>query len=223
MMKILANDKIYYVQQYLNGNMSQRSIADATGVALSSVQQWIRNYESMGTDAFRSNGYKHYSKTLKESAVKDYLAGLGSQDDICKKYQILSKSKLQKWIKMYNNHEELKSSGTGGKRIMDRGRTTTFDERVSIVEDCIANDHNYAVVAKKHKVSYQQVYTWVKKYKKNGIEALKDHRGRTKPVEEMSELEKLRYENRMLKAEKLQQQMEIDFLKKVEEIERRRF
>ena len=68
-----------------------------------------------------------------------------------------------------------------------------------------------------------RVYTWVKKYKKNGIEALKDHRGRTKPVEEMSELEKLRYENRMLKAEKLQQQMEIDFLKKVEEIERRRF
>ena len=88
---------------------------------------------------------------------------------------------------------------------MDRGRTTTFDERVSVVEDCIANDHNYAVVAEKHKVSYQHVYTWVKKYEKNGVEALKDHRGHTKPVEEMSELEKLRYENRMLKAEKLQQ------------------
>ena len=115
MMKISANDKIYYVQQYLNGNMSQRSIAATAGVALSSVQQWIRNYESMGTDAFQSNGYKHYLKTLKENAIKDYLAGLGSQDDICKKYGILSKSKLQKWIKMYNNHEELKSPGTGVK------------------------------------------------------------------------------------------------------------
>jgi transposase len=151
-----------------------------------------------------------YSKTLNESAVKDYLAGLGSQDDITK-YQILSKSKLQKWIKMYNNHEELKSSGTEGKRIMYRGRTTTFGERVSVVEDCIANDHNYTVVAKKHKVSYQKIYTWMKKYEKSGIETLKDHKGRTKPVEERSELEKLRYENRMLKAEKLQQQMKIDF------------
>lgn len=167
MMKISGSDKIYYVQKYLNGNMSQRSIAGTTGVALSSVQQWIRNYKSMGTDAFRSNGYKHYSKILKVSAINDYLTGLGSQDDIYKKYQILSKARLQKWIKMYNNHEELKSSGTGGKKIMDKGRITTFDERVLAIEDCITNDHNYAVMAKKHKVSYQQVYTWVKKYKKN--------------------------------------------------------
>ena len=65
---------------------------------------------------------------------------------------------------MYNNHDELKSSGTGCKRIMDRGRTTTFNERVSVIEDCIVNDHNYAFVAKKHKFSYQQVYTWVKKW-----------------------------------------------------------
>jgi transposase len=83
-MKISGSNKIYYVQQYLNGKMSQHSIAAKTGVALSSVQQWIRNYESMGTDAFQSNVYKHYSTILKVNAIKDYLAGLGSQDDICK-------------------------------------------------------------------------------------------------------------------------------------------
>ena len=37
----------------------------------------------------------------------------------------------------------------------------------------------------------------------------------------MSELEKLQVENRLLKAEKKRQQMEIDLLKKLEEIERR--
>ena len=37
----------------------------------------------------------------------------------------------------------------------------------------------------------------------------------------MSELERLRYETRMLKAQLTQQQMEIDFLKKLEELERR--
>ena len=39
---------------------------------------------------------------------------------------------------------------------------------------------------------------------------------------EMSELEKLRAENRILRAEKEHAQMEADFLKKLAEIERRR-
>ena len=50
---------------------------------------------------------------------------------------------------------------------------------------------------------------------------LKDGRGRHKSADELSELEKLRAENRLLKAEKKRQQMEIDLLKKLEEIERR--
>lgn len=50
----------------------------------------------------------------------DYLAGCGSQDDICKKYGIRSKSKLQNWIKKYDCHEELKSSGTVGNIIMTK-------------------------------------------------------------------------------------------------------
>ena len=70
-------------------------------------------------------------------------------------------------------------------------------------------------------VSYQQVYTWVRKYDQKGIEGLKDGRGRRKPESEMNELERLRYENRMQKAQLLQKQMEIDFLKKLEELERR--
>jgi hypothetical protein len=38
----------------------------------------------------------------------------------------------------------------------------------------------------------------------------------------MSELERLRAENKILRAEKKQVEMEISFLKKLEEIERRR-
>ncbi len=64
---------------------SQRRIADMFDVSLASVQQWIRNYESMGANAFTLKGNKKYSKELKQQAVLDYLAGCGSQDDICKK------------------------------------------------------------------------------------------------------------------------------------------
>lgn len=98
----------------------------------------------MGADAFTLKGNKKYSNELKRQAVLTYLSGQGSLDNICKKYSIRSRSKLQKWIKQYNGHEELKSSGTGGNPIMTKGRKTTFDERVEIVQYCISHNHNYA-------------------------------------------------------------------------------
>ncbi|NEU05700.1 hypothetical protein [Clostridium senegalense] len=68
--------------------------------------------------------------------VQDYLSGLGSQDDICIKYKIRSKAKLQQWISMYNSHNELKSYDSGGVAIMTKGRTTTYNERIDIVKYC---------------------------------------------------------------------------------------
>ena len=122
----------------------------------------------------------------------------------------------------YNGHEELKASGTGVKAIMTKGRKTSFDERVEIVQYCIAHDHNYAETATKYNVSYQQARSYTVKYESGGVEALRDRRGRVKPLEEMSELEKLRAENRILRAEKERAEMEVSFLKKLDEIERRR-
>lgn len=61
----------------------------------------------------------------------------------------------------------------------------------------------------------------MKKYEDSGIDALVDRRGKNKPMEEMSELERLRMENRLLKAQNKRQEMEMNFLKKLEEIERR--
>lgn len=220
--KISAQEKISAIKRYLDGLISQRMIANEFGISLASVQQWIFNYESMGEDAFLMNGYKSYSADLKRQAVQEYLSGKGSQASICKKYGIRSKSKLQKWIKQYNGHEELKSSGTGGNPIMTKGRKTTFEERVEIVQYCIAHDHNYAGTSEKYQVSYQQARNYTVKYETGGVEALRDKRGKRKNPDDMSELEKLRAEVKILKAEKERAQMEASFLKKLEEIERRR-
>ena len=105
---------------------------------------------------------------------------------------------------------------------MTKGRKTSFDERVEIVQYCIAHDHNYAETAAKYQVSYQQARSYTVKYEAGGIDTLRDRRGRTKPLEEMTELEKLRAENRILRAEKERAEMEASFLKKLDEIERRR-
>ena len=105
---------------------------------------------------------------------------------------------------------------------MTKGRKTTLEERLAIVEDHIRSGSSYAETARKFNVSYGQVYQWVQKYKVKGVDGLRDNRGRTKPESEMTENERLRAENRMLKAELEFKKLEYDLLKKVEEIERRR-
>lgn len=105
---------------------------------------------------------------------------------------------------------------------MTKGRKTTFDERVEIVQYCISHDYNYAETAEKYQISYQQARSYTVKYEADGVEALKDNRGKRKAMEEMNVLERLRAENKILRAEKERAEMEISFLKKLEEIERRR-
>lgn len=217
-----ASDKLYAVNLYLFGKKSQGHIAATYQVSLASVQQWIRNYESMGEEAFTRTTYKKYSKELKLQAVQDYLTGQGSQDDICKKYGIRSKSKLQRWIKVYNGHGELKAYGTGGNAAMTKGRKTTFEERVEIVQYCIAHEYNYAETAEKYQVSYQQARNYTVKYEADGVDGLQDRRGTRKPESEMNELEKLRAEVKLLRAQKDRAEMEASFLKKLAELERRR-
>lgn len=218
-----VDKKIKYVQEYLNGKNSIKNIAATIGISAESFRQCIRNYTSMGVDAFTMKGNKRYSKELKLEAVKDYLSGLGSQDDICAKYEIRSKAKLQLWISLYNSHNELKSHGTGGIGIMTKGRATTYNERIDIVKYCIEQDKNYAKTAEKFQISYQQIYAWIKKYESNDIEALLDNRGKRKLESKMPELEKLKAKNKLLEAENRRQQMEIEFLKKLDKIERRLF
>ena len=220
--KISAKDNIYAVNLYLDGKKSQCRIASMFDVSLASVQQWIRNYESMGAEVFTLSKNKKYSKELKHQAVLDYLAGHGSQDDICKKYGIRSKSKLQSWIKKYNGHKELKASGTGGSSLMTEGRKTTFEERVEIASYCISHDHNYVETSEKFKVSYQQARNYTIKYEASGVTALQDNRGKRKPEDTLTEVEKLRAELKLEKAKRQRAEMELSFLKKLEEIERRR-
>ena len=218
--KFSIEEKVSIVLGYLNNNESITSISEKCGVDVSIIRSWIKGFQSMGTDAFDNGKNKHYSTLLKFSAVTDYLSGKGSLREICLKYKIRSNTQLRNWIKKYNGHEELKSSGSGGT-IMTNGRKTTLEERIEIVSYCIENNHNYNQTAEKFKVSYQQARNFVKKYEAQGVEGLQDRRGKRKHEAEMTELEKLKAENKMLKAQHRRDEMEIDFLKKLREVERR--
>jgi Transposase. len=222
--KFSSEQKLKYVLRCIEGKDSINHTASLAGIDITTLMRWINNYQSLGADGLcTTSKNSSYSATFKEMAVKDYLDDIGSLSDICKKYGIRSNKQLRDWVLKYNSHEKLKASGTGGKPIMTNGRKTTYEEKVEIVKYCIEHQNNYAETAQKYQISYQQIYTWTTKYENDGVEALQDRRGKRKKENEMSELDKLRAQNKLLEAQNCRQQMEIDFLKKLEEIERRRY
>ena len=222
--KVSYELKVLSVEKYIKENKSPSELANKLGISVEQFKVWVRKYKENGAEGLKNSPKnRYYSLEVKYSAVKDYLSGKGSQYDICDKYKISSHSVLQSWILKYNNsHNKWKSHNAKENKIMTKGRKTTYNERVEIVAFCIENNDNYQLTSDKYKVSYQQVYTWVKKYKENGYEALKDNRGKRKNINQMTETEKLNAQIRLLEAKNKQLEMENKFLKKLKEIERRR-
>ena len=196
-------------------------------LSLGMVRNWKAAYDAYGEDGLvkRNSMLCQYTAAFKEKVVQEYLTGTVSYRKLAQKYGIFADSTIKKWVELYNSHEELTDSRPeGGRYLMvkrNKPRKTTQSERIEIVEYCIANSNNYSLTAEKYNCSYGQVNSWVRKYNEKGIDGLKDGRGKNKAESEMTEIEKLKAENRLLKAEKKKQQMEIDLLKKLEDIERR--
>jgi transposase len=215
--------KYEVIMAYKSEEYSLAEICSKYQIRDYTIYIWIEKYERYGLEGLAdSRTWKQYSKELKESAVREYLSGEYSQSEIIRKYEISSRGLLQQWIKKYNGHRELKDTGKGRTHSMIKGRKTTLEERIDIVQDALGNGKNYQQTAENHQVSYQQVYQWVRKYEDGGWDALKDRRGRSKSVDELSPEEKMKLEMRRIEKENERLRAENAFLKKLEEIERRR-
>ena len=219
--KIDPAEKVKIIERVLADEISATEAARLIGVDRSSIRDWRNLYLSDGPSALmvQSNN-KTYSKELKLQAVQEYLDGKSSQRNIVKKFHLRSSSQLQNWIKVYTTHGEIKSRTSGGGSYMRKARSTTPEERLAIVQDCLANDKNYGAMALKYQCSYQQVRNWVKRYEEMGSAGLEDRRGhrvgtmpsRTPEEEMRDKIAELERRNRDL-------QMENDLLKKVRELE----
>jgi transposase-like protein len=221
--KVPVENKLDAVNAYLTGVKGINQICSELQIYNTSFYKWLAKYQSQGADSLKySPRNTYYPKEMKIAAVKEYLSGNISMVDIVKKYKISTKSILETWIKKYNGHETMKSQNSTGGKIMTNGRKTTYEERIEIVSFCIANNENYQLTSEKFQISYQQAYTWTKKYKMNGLDALVDNRGKRKKTDDMSETEKLSAQLKLLEAENKRLQLEVGFLKKLEEVERRR-
>ena len=105
---------------------------------------------------------------------------------------------------------------------MRKARSTTQEERVQIVKECLKSGKNYGEMVLKYNVSYQQVRSWTQKFEELGEAGLEDRRGkRKKDQEPRTELEAAQIEIEQLKHKLYLAEMERDLLKKLDEIERR--
>jgi transposase len=217
-----AEEKYELIVAYENRQTSARHFFRQNNIAQDTINKWIYLFQTYGMDGLEeSSGWKRYSTEVKTAAVLDYLSGNYSQNEIIRKYEISSRSVLKKWIRIYNDHRELKQT----KRMdnsMIKGRSTTLEERLEIVKYCLQNGKNYRQASEYFQISYNQVYQWFKKYEKEGEDGLKDKRGQRKAELELTPEEKIQREMKRLERENERLRAENVFLKKLEEIERRR-
>ena len=223
--KYSVEEKIQAAKRYLNGEASAPEIAEEMRMTINGRKQileWAAKYRENGAEGFqRTRGNNCYSKEVKREAVEEYLQGKGSLNEISRKYHIPSSETLRQWVLVYNSNKELRDYDPKPEVYVAMARKTTQEERQEIVQYCLEQGKDYKGTAAKYKVSYTQVYQWVRKYLESGETGLSDRRGKRKSDEELDELERLRRENLRLKA-KLEESERLNLLlKKVREFEGR--
>jgi transposase len=217
-----AQEKYELIVAFEERQTSVSKFCSQYNISKETINKWIYLFQTYGMDGLQnSNGWKRYSKEVKTAAVLDYFSGNHSMTEIVRKYEISGKSVLEKWIKNYNDHRELKATQRMSNSMI-KGRSTTLEERLEIVMYCLQHEKNYHGAAELFKVSYQQVYQWIKKYMKEGEDGLQDKRGRGKSEPELTPKEKFQREMKRLERENERLRAENEFLKKLEELERRR-
>ena len=219
--KLPAEEKIKIVINYLSGFMGAKEICAQHGIDKQTLRRWVQRYETRGASGLTSSKQnRRYEPKTKQAAVCAYLNGEGSLKDVCRKYDISDDRMLRQWVKLYNSQKGFKQPNSGGATYMAKSRSTTLEERIKIVSHCIANNKDYGKTSEEFKVSYQQIYGWVRKYEQQGAEGLSDNRGRRKDTGAMTEIEKLNAQLKLKEAENTRLRMENELLKKLDALER---
>lgn len=213
-------EKTKAVKAIISGKSSINYQAALLNCNVSTVRKWVVKYKTFGF-----NGLKHIDKNkiyniyTKVMAVKDYLSSDKSLEAIVIEYKIHEKEQLRNWVSLYNKGKLIKSGGLDSMGIKGIRKNLTLENRIEIVKYYLEISKDYSETAIKFQVSYQQVYQWVQKYNKFGVNGLVDRRGKRKSETELSELEKLKLENKLLKAKNRRMELENAFLKKLNDLE----
>jgi transposase-like protein len=221
--KLSLEDKLDIIRRVQSGEKSVLQLVRKFGISHEQIYTYVNFYNKYGVKGVMTREKNtRYPIEIKVTAVQEYLNGEGSFNDIILKYNISSSSVLRHWIKSYKEGKlTTKSLPDSTKRKINKHKAKKFtlDEKLEIVQQCVGNLNNYQATADQFGTSYQQVYTWVKKFSEDGVEALKDKRGK-KQSKPLTNEEKLIQKIREQEIQMRKLQAENEFLKKLDELER---
>lgn len=218
-----ANELMYFIDLYLISGIPYTELQENYGLKLNdkNFRKYLNKYRLHGPSALISKGTNNkYSEDFKKKITEEHLIDEASYLELATKYNIPSDSTVRSWVLKYTNGKENQSYSPKSEVYSMKSRKTTLEERIKIVEDYLNNQLTYKEAAKKHQINYNNIYSWVSKYRKHGPAGLKDGRGRGKSPEVQTETEKLKAQNAALKAQNQWLEMENEVLKKAEQMER---
>lgn len=217
------NELEEYICLYLEDGISYKTLTEEYGLLLSrrTFFTYVTKYKAHGYSSIQTKtSNNHYSHEFKLAVVQEYLDNQVPLEKLALKYNIPSHQTVKNWIIKYTKEEEIKDTVPKPEVYTMKGQKKTQEEKIEIVKDYLAGGMSYRETAEKHRVSYNNVYSWVQKYRKHGPAGLIDGRGRRKPESIQTEEEKLKTENVALKARNEYLETENAALKKLKEVER---
>ena len=158
-----------------------------------------------------------YDFEFKKKVVEADLRGEGGYQTLSKKYGLKSTRQIGYWVKFY------KKFGDEGLRLLENGRVYPFELKLLVVESYLKGNVSYSELGLKYGIlNHRVIGSWIKKYKKDGPEALKNpQEGREYTMEYQNKRSsKLKKQKKITEEEfkKIQEEnyhlrMENDFLK----------
>jgi len=213
-----VEEKLFYIGLILNQGASYRAVQRQYGVKNGQIKQWVDRYQADGIEGLKQRSPQKYTQEFKLKLVQIYLEGKTSYPQLAKRFNVPNVSIIYQWVNLYTSGKLPKTTRRPSPM---SSRKTTMLERIEIVQWIIENDLDYIQASRRFHISYNQAYTWTKKFQDKGTEALQDRRGKSKfdkPTLTETEKQELRIEQ--LEARNKRLEMENKLLKKLDEIER---
>ena len=120
-----------------------------------------------------------YSYEFKKKVVLEYIAGKGGVSSLAKKYGIPSATRIQEWVKAYQNQ------GDDGLMRSRQKKRYSYEYKLGIVEMYLASELTYMDIALAEKINNPCILAqWVSDFRAFGPEALRPKKkGRRKKVD----------------------------------------
>ena len=120
-----------------------------------------------------------YNFEFKKKVVEAYLRGEGGYQILSKKFGLKSTRQIGYWVKAYNEFDN------EGLKVLENGRVYPFELKLLVVESYLKGNGSYSALGLKYGIlNHGVIGSWVKKYKKDGPDALKNpQEGREYTVE----------------------------------------